>query len=631
MSTMTMTGNTGREPPGGKPTDPTVVIHTTHVRFAIAQKDASNTVPIPSIMHKIMNKLRDHDNKATFNDIENKIISMEAFPVDKDKFDKAFGTIIPKGRNPQVLVGLTINSALLFGAIKTALLPVLRNQRVYMRPHLSTSWKSLDAIPIAHLHEIHPTFADFTQVKANLIAMLEKAIEKVKNDDEFHKIIGDNAPDIPEIMLYTGRVQGKLGDQEINSEVIEVYVARENAQLTKFLFEASSSLSARNLEIVPREFKFNHPTIYGQILNKQNAYLSKHRNIAIVAIPVHAMYHAITDQNGKTWKTLKDAILAVDGVTHVHACKRTHDLGKWNISTNETSWENVKIWLDTHLNKLYRHIPVATRNRYQDYPDFEKPERLHANRTTNRSNTNNHQDKYAAQLQKSILGTDIITIPTRAIAPAWKSTPRLVYTLDDMQGFPTLSKSADDRSTGSLATTTSLSASADETIRHLEKQWKIDKECFTTNLESAIDIKLAAMDTKIENVLSSLQKTVEHAMQTSMANFETKITNMVSGLLAAQSGAIITQVATSMSGANSPFVTAESLHRVMEKFIDSVNTRIDTLANTPPYTINENGSPVRKQSRTNASDEYATPMDTQPSQDDDTINAATQRVDGENH
>jgi hypothetical protein len=152
--------------------DGLVVIHTTHVRFSIAQKAESNTVSIPSIMHKIMNKLRDHDNAVIFHDIEDNIISMENFPVEKTAFDKAFGTIVPKGRNLRVIVGLTIKSKLLFGTIKTTLLPLLRLQNVYMRPHLSTSWKSLDAIPIAHLHEIHPTFADLTQVKANLTAML---------------------------------------------------------------------------------------------------------------------------------------------------------------------------------------------------------------------------------------------------------------------------------------------------------------------------------------------------------------------------------------------------------------------------------------------------------------------------
>jgi hypothetical protein len=148
--------------------------------------------------------------------------------------------------------------------------------------------------------------------------------------------------------------------------------------------------------------------------------------------------------------------------------------------------------------------------------------------------------------------------------------------------------------------------------------------------QTAIDIKLAAMDTKIEDVLLSLQKTVELALKNSMTTFEAKITTMVTALLEAQSGTIVTQIATSMSGVNSPFVIADSLHHVTEKLIDSGNTRIDTLANTP-YTINNNGSPVSKQLKTHDSSEYDTPMDTQPSHKDDISAAATQQVDGENN
>jgi YesN/AraC family two-component response regulator len=132
-----------------------------------------------------------------------------------------------------------------------------------------------------------------------------------------------------------------------------------------------------------------------------------------------------------------------------------------------------------------------------------------------------------------------------------------------------------------MTTTTSLTASADETIRQLKKQWKTDKDCFTTNLETPIDVKLAAMDTKIEHVLSSLHKTIEQAMKNSMASFKTKITTMATDLITTHAGTTVTQVATSMSGINSPFVTAKSLHHVMEKFIDSVNTRIDTLTTNP--------------------------------------------------
>jgi hypothetical protein len=127
-----------------------------------------------------------------------------------------------------------------------------------------------------------------------------------------------------------------------------------------------------------------------------------------------------------------------------------------------------------------------------------------------------------------------------------------------------------------------------------------------------------------------MQKTVEQVTKNTMATFEAKVTTMVADLLAAQSGTIITQVATLMSGANSPFVTAESLHQVMEKFIDSVNTRIDTLTNSP-YKINPDGSPVRvrKQSKTQDSTEYD-PMDTQPTHDKP-FNAATKTVDGAHH
>jgi hypothetical protein len=126
MSTMASTGKTSSQPPGDHPMDNAVIIQTTHVCFSIAQKAASNTVPIPSTMHRIMNKIRDHGNNAIFHDIENNIISMEDFPVEKESFDKAFGTIVPKGRNLQVIVGLTIDSKLLFGSIKSALLPLLR-------------------------------------------------------------------------------------------------------------------------------------------------------------------------------------------------------------------------------------------------------------------------------------------------------------------------------------------------------------------------------------------------------------------------------------------------------------------------------------------------------------------------
>jgi hypothetical protein len=118
-------------------------------------------------------------------------------------------------------------------------------------------------------------------------------------------------------------------------------------------------------------------------------------------------------------------------------------------------------------------------------------------------------DAYANIIQTSILGADTVKIPTRARAPAWKSTPRLVYTLDDMNAVPPMKPAAaDDRSTGSTGTTTSLTIAMDDAIKKLETQWKPDKEAFSTNLDTTLNARLATMDTKIDNVISTINDTV---------------------------------------------------------------------------------------------------------------------------
>jgi hypothetical protein len=590
--------------------DGSVAIRTSHVRLSIAQKATMKAMPIPSIMHKIMNKIRDIDSQATFHDILGKPVSMENFPVDKDVFDAAFGTIVPEGRNAQVILGLTINTTMTFGSIKAALMPTLQYLNTFMRPHHSTTWSSLDAVPIAHLHEIHPSFADTTQVMHTLTEMLEQCLTKVSDEEEYKTLLGNKPTALPEIMLYTGRALGRLGTQDMTSDVLEIYVARPYISLMKYLFQVSTTLPHRTLQVVPRDFKFNHPAIYGKILNKQNDYLENHRNIAIVAVPLAAMEHCITDHDGKTWKTLKEAILAVEGITHVHACKRTTDLGKWNISTNIGAWEHVKTWIDKHLNALYRRIPVGTRNKYPDFPEFISPTRLHARRHQAPFNSTAVMDAYANIIQTSILGTDTVKIPTRARAPAWKSTPRLVYTLDDMNAFPPMKPAAaDDRSTGSTGTTTSLTIATDDAIKKLETQWKTDKEAFSINLDTTLNARLATMDTKIDNVISTINDTVTQAFQKEMATFEAKMTKLVTDTMTAQTGSIVTQVASSITSDSSPYVTATVLQLTLETFLQKIETRIDKL--TQPYAIDPR-SPPRKQPKTTPIQDI--PMDIEPTE-----------------
>jgi hypothetical protein len=148
-------------------------------------------------------------------------------------------------------------------------------------------------------------------------------------------------------MFYPGRAQGKLDNAKVVSDVVEVYVARENADAINYILEASSENQTRRLELVPREFKYNHPDIYAKLLSAQNDYLETHRNIALVALPTNSMLHQkVTDIDGREWHSIQDALSDGPGISHVQASKRTYDLGKWNISTKHDDWESVKRWLD---------------------------------------------------------------------------------------------------------------------------------------------------------------------------------------------------------------------------------------------------------------------------------------------
>jgi hypothetical protein len=196
-----------------------------------------------------------------------------------------------------------------------------------------------------------------------------------------------------------------------------------------------------------------------------------------------------------------------------------------------------------------------------------------------------------------------------------------------MQAFPTLEKTAtDERSIGSTATTTSLTAATDDAIRKLENQWKTDKDAFLVNLETTLNNRLAKMETKIDSVITSITETVAIAIKTQMDSMETTIAKLVADDIVTQSGTIVTQVAASTTGENSPFVTGNTLKLVLDDFIGKINTRIDTLSNG--YFVDPNGSPVRKHLKTTP-DARETPMDTQSSPITNPYAASKDAVGGE--
>jgi hypothetical protein len=99
-----------------------------------------------------------------------------------------------------------------------------------------------------------------------------------------------------------------------------------------------------------------------------------------------------------------------------------------------------------------------------------------------------------------------------------------------------------------------------------------------------------------------------------MESLETEIAKMVSDAIINQSGNLVSQVGASITGENSPFVTAGKLKNVLDDFMGQINTRIDTLTDGTYYN-DINGFPVRKHLKTTPTqNDHAMSMDTQPSQ-----------------
>jgi hypothetical protein len=90
--------------------------------------------------------------------------------------------------------------------------------------------------------------------------------------------------------------------------------------------------------------KVQNPAKFGRYTSKQNNFLNQHRNIVIVGVVLEAM-----DYRDKDELSLYDMIQQLLGVYRCDLSRRTHDLGKWNISCNLEHHTDICTWIDTHM------------------------------------------------------------------------------------------------------------------------------------------------------------------------------------------------------------------------------------------------------------------------------------------
>jgi hypothetical protein len=136
-----------------------------------------------------------------------------------------------------------------------------------------------------------------------------------------------------------------------------LYVPTAQIELALMYLTKFSTLSApssiKDPMFIPLKAKYHSPGKFGQYVARHNSFLHDHRNIAIMGVVPEAMDTHLAGE--KLW----DLISSHPGVHRCDPCRRTPDLGKWNISCENDFHPSFIEWLDTNLVKFWSNLPAS--------------------------------------------------------------------------------------------------------------------------------------------------------------------------------------------------------------------------------------------------------------------------------
>jgi hypothetical protein len=143
-------------------------------------------------------------------------------------------------------------------------------------------------------------------------------------------------------------------------------------------------------------------------------------NIAIVGVHPSAMDYGDYDTpDGKVPQSLWDTLSEMEGVYQVDPCRRTFDLGKWNISCHSFHHQKITRWIDENLHTRWSEIPLAL-------PPFAKspsPERLSRNRVSRSIALGLTYASPGSHYLRSLAARTVSPKITTVLRNPWRQTP----------------------------------------------------------------------------------------------------------------------------------------------------------------------------------------------------------------
>ena len=491
-------------------------------------------------------------------------IDVEDFPKEKAQFDAVFNTIITEECNQRLVVGFEIRSTSLFHPLKKSVWPLLTQQGIFMKKHPGPLLV-MDLVTLGFLHKAHPTFASPTCLREEIMTNLQENLAKRTTDE----LTAFNIPDdgkIADIFVTPGQANGTYQNAPIHSNVVYLQAERTNVDLLRTCLE--QCFHTDSFVFIPNYLKRENSELYGNFLCRQNDFLENNRNIAIVALSTKAMdfddqpsQESLDDDPNAASNAIWNVVRTIPGISRIDSCRRTFDLGKWNLTTTQEHYPSVCAWIDEHLATLFNSLPDDIQATSQ-FAEFPVPRRL---TKTNRSNSNRMPQgsvsAYNQALASRFTASSKVTTVQRSAWRPQRPVNDISYAFDDSE-FPPMAKKQ-DTDTKSTASLSNFGSSLNE--QSLKDAIAAEPE----KLRDESSQREAAMDTRIQSIEASLSKLTS---------------------------AIVGQIFTQLSGTDSPFVTKtqldekldrqfamiEKLSKQLEKITSAVATPATGIINSPP-------------------------------------------------
>jgi hypothetical protein len=185
----------------------------------------------------------------------------------------------------------------------------------------------------------------------------------------------------PKIHLARCNLKGESKEHgNITADAFEVQVGSAKTPCIRRFLEIFFKTQKNDLAIhdhlfVPFSLRSEDPQTYLQLLGKQNEYMENHRNISIAGLSWNKMQNPV--QIDQVHKSFPDLLLKQPGVHRVDCTRRTNDIGKWNISTNKTNYQDLVPWIDDKITSFFSNVQTSG-----TFSDFPQPCRLGRHRQT---------------------------------------------------------------------------------------------------------------------------------------------------------------------------------------------------------------------------------------------------------